>query len=271
MNYKPNKTEALVKLMGAGSKEAMRKLAIGDGGVIRIGGEEVGNGSTDFSLLVCSWYGHMGVVSTADDGLNKEAKLRLGSAFGAYTSIRARVVENPRLEVDTKKELLQSLVYSRFFSCACLWHCETPGFLRTISHAYIIPVQAALGMKSVDDEGRLKEHGKRLTDIQVLTAAEMPTAMGLARMARMRHWCRIVSLAPITLLRLLLATFDERGTWMFEVAADMHFAWRNDMDIVRVLPDPALEIVFWLAAMREGPCRVVKELANLGTATHKNS
>ena len=260
LNFKENKTEAVISLVGHRSREVLRKLIMEDKSVIAIPSSEVVAGTPDIYLRVVAWYRHMGICSAASGGLTMEAKVRAGAMFTALKGIRSRVINNKHLDDHTKLSLCSSLLFSRLFFGAELWHDEPAHAITSIMNAYITPVRDVLGLRNVDGTGRPLPHSHRTSNAQVLVAAELPTPIGRARASRVRYWCRLVYEAPHTLLRLVLACHDMPGTWSHDLASDLHICWSSHTPAFCALPDPRQEPLPWIYAARERPRGFARDL-----------
>ena len=251
LNFKPNKTELLVCMNGPGSKKAMSDLIITSDSKVTIPGPSISPGAPDVSLRACAWYRHMGICcSPSAKGFSREAKARSGAMFAALKDIRRRVVRNPRLETSTRLGLCESLLFSQLFYASSLWHNEPAGAVTSINHAYLAPLREVMQMRNVDEDGVAKQSCDRTSNAQVLVAAQLPTALGWARAARIKYWCRLTRQAPPLLVHLALSCWQVPSTWSYEVAADLRRIWAQGGHRVQGLPDPMIEPRPWMEAVR---------------------
>ena len=251
LNFKPNKTELLVCMNGPGSKKAMSDLIITSDSKVTIPGPSISPGAPDVSLRACAWYRHMGICcSPSAKGFSREAKARSGAMFAALKDIRRRVVRNPRLETSTRLGLCESLLFSQLFYASSLWHNEPAGAVTSINHAYLAPLREVMQMRNVDEDGVAKQSCDRTSNAQVLVAAQLPTALGRARAARIKYWCRLTRQAPPLLVHLALSCWQVPSTWSYEVAADLRRIWAQGGHRVQGLPDPMIEPRPWMEAVR---------------------
>ena len=241
LNFKENKTECILSLVGSRSRDILHDLITNKKATITIPAAKVGIGGSDFDLRVVAWYKHMGICSAPTRGLSLKAKARSGAMFTTYRSIRNRVIHNKYLEIETKLSLCSSFLFSRLFYGAALWHNEPPHARTTIANAYVTPIRESLGLRNVDDKGKLLPKESRTTNAQVFVAAQLPTAVGKARVMRVRYWCRLVCAAPHTLMRLALACHDVKGTWSHDLALDLAVCWATAAAPFDKLLDSRLE------------------------------
>ena len=267
LNYKENKTEIVVNLVGPNSRRVLRDLITDCASSITVPAASLVDGVSDIKIKVVAWYKHMGVATAASRSLPLEAKARAGALFSTLRSIRPKVIKNPRLDVHTKLSLCASLLFSRLFFASALWHHEPEAAKITITNAYITPLREALSMTNVDYEGRLLDERTRTTNVQVLIAAEVPSAIGRARLARIKYWVRFVRAAPRTLLRLYLACHDLEGTWSSDLADDLRACWQGGAKALDGLPDPRTDIVPWLVAAHDRAPGFIAALC-LGVSKH---
>ena len=252
LNFKENKSEVVVSMVGPHSREARKRLVADAKSTVTIPAGEATPTSPEISLRVVAWYRHMGICSAASGGLKLEAKARAGSLFTTYRSLRPKVLNNSFLPVHVKLSICQSLLYSRLFYGASLWHDEPQSAVTTLTTAYVAPLRDALGLRNTDSEGKVLPHEDRTTNAQVMVAAEVPTVLGRARAARIKYWCRLVREAPHTLLRLALACYGYAGTWTQSVIEDLHACWTSGSKTLDAFPNPRKHLMPWILAAREG-------------------
>ena len=254
LNFKANKTEAMISLVGKGAKQAMKELVIDREGIIDVSGQRVCPGSPDIALRAVAWYRHMGHATSSAGGFLQEAKLRAAESFGAYRSVRKRVVKNALIPDHVRISLCKSLIHSRLFYGAALWHCETRQAIRIIGHAYTAPIRESLGMSNVNRETGKAVDKKNLTsDAQVLVQAGLPCALARSRADRMKYACRLIEQGPDILLRLVLACFGKPGSWTQEWILDLRAVWSSGAAFVKRMPDPLTAPSAWFTEIRQGP------------------
>ena len=241
LNLKANKTEVMISFVGKGAKQALKELVIDNESLVRVSGDDVCPGSPDLALRAVAWYRHMGHATSSGGGFLQEAKHRAAETFSAYRSLRRRVVRNSLLLDHTRISLSKSLMHSRLFYGAALWHCESTRAMRVISHAYTVPIRDSLGMMNVDAKiGTAVPKVNLTTDAQVLVQAGLPRALTRARIDRMRYACRLFANGPDLLVRLALACFEHAGSWTREVFLDFQSVWISGAEFASHLPGPIL-------------------------------
>jgi hypothetical protein len=93
LNFKQNKSEAMFRLAGRGSKEVYKQLAVDDEGCV-----EVQMQQQTVSLRIISSYRHMGGHINSRGDMMPEAKARSGAATGVINPVKKRVFANATME-----------------------------------------------------------------------------------------------------------------------------------------------------------------------------
>ena len=255
LNWKTNKTEVIVDLRGRGRVEELRRLTCEQGSMVRIPGNMVSQGSSgapDIMLRVVSHYKHMGRHAAAKHDMISEAKLRAGTMWNAYRSIRSKVFRHTLVPSQVRIDLANSLLYSRLFHASSLWHSIPRQAWLVVSRAYVAPLREALGMQNT---GRVfeKKGGVLTYDAQVFVAAGVCTPQCRVKLARLKYLCRLVAMPSVGLFRMMASLMYVPSTWTSDVFADVREAWEADEELYSKMPDPALHPARWFEYIRQSP------------------
>ena len=246
LNFKADKTEALLKFRGPGAAAQQHRMAILADGVLHFPAGTVAADTPEFSLRVVRSYMHMGSVVGPDLKLLPEVRHRAGCMYAAHGKLRRRVLHSPRIDLEVKTRLVTTLLHTRLCHNAGTWPCMTDAEFASFAHAYVAPLRTAASMEN-------HAHTHRHTDAQVLVQTSAPTPrQGIMRL-RLAMFTRMAIHAPPLLAHLLYALCDEKRSWIYAALSDLHLLWRRFPDDLRALPSPELAPWEWVAAVRESP------------------
>ena len=260
LNFKQDKTEAMISFAGPSSRKALTDLVRDMDSTIELPQGSCGPGSPAVSMKVVATYKHMGVTCSHTGMWSDEMGTRTGSFYSAYQMIKAKVLRNRTLEMHTKVSLTFSLLYSRLFHNSVNW-CSLGRKAKTmIGKAYIAPLRYIAGMVNYDSSGQALPPGERKTDAQVVTHLELPTWQTKVKADRVKYLAGVLTAAPPTLVRLVLLVASHKGSWTHEVLTDLH-AVKNKLPQYYVgFPDPLINSAAWFQAVHDSPKRLGNQL-----------
>ena len=240
LNFKEDKTEALVRLSGPGSRAVLAELAAA--GQIDFAAGCLAEDSPAFAVRLARTYKHMGCKISVDLQPTAEVKSRTGQMYSAMRSLQRRVLSNPRLPQEVKVQLSTTLLHSRL-----LYNMgATPVLGRrqfaTYAHAYVAPFRLAASMANT-------VLGQRWSDEAVLVQVARPSAQTVLVTLRVKLFIRMTLYAPRPLFMLIFALIDEPSSWAHAVVLDLLRIWHVSRDLHH-LPSPVLCLRLWFQAVR---------------------
>ena len=114
LNFKTNKTEAMVALRGKGAVQAKQQLVFAEGACLEL----CIPGHPSCHLRIVASYKHMGGQVSPGGHMLAEIKARAGDTLAVFRGARAHVWRNARLTETTRGQPADSLLDTRlFFQC----------------------------------------------------------------------------------------------------------------------------------------------------------
>jgi hypothetical protein len=129
INWKPGKTEALLKYRGKNATKHVQRRRHDGKLLIRIPG-------SDSSLQIVGKYKHLGGIITLSGSLALDANHKAQAAMTSYAPIAYKVFGSPKFENRLKFRFLQSLILSRLLFNAHII-VPTVAYIRTLNGSYM--------------------------------------------------------------------------------------------------------------------------------------
>ena len=139
-------------------------------------------------------YKHVGNITTIDAMPNADAKMRYSKAMTSYCPLSAKIVGSCAIDLETKLQLAESLIFSRLFYNVHLWSQCNKYAASQLSKSYMATLRKCLGCS------RFKAYGN-LTDAEVLQKVNYPDIHMRIRRMRLAY---LPSLFLLTVLKLSL-------------------------------------------------------------------
>ena len=197
MNLLPGKTEGLVMLHGAGSREERHRLFVELNGELPFGGSRPGR------LCLTDSYVHLGVMLGSQCLARRHIERRARLAELSYGPLRRRLLFNPCLKQAEKRELLRAFAVSRLTHGIEQWTLEVDKDYRAFHTAYMSllrrSVRPMLGCSS-----------SCLRDIEICSMLDMVTPKEAHQIALTRSLAQICS-SQMPFLHHLL---HSQATWL---------------------------------------------------------
>ena len=200
-NMARNKTEIMLHLRGTGSRQAKRDLYNCDSPALHIDG--VPTAYADIKLTGA--YKHLGHRLHLGDAILAEIKMRTGQALSVYRQYRRLVFQNPRLPLEKRRYLFQSLVLSILRYNMGTWP-RLSGKCWTVFQSKVMAMYRGLVRTTI------KEQDLRYwNNDKVLSFLELPSPSTLLHDARLRYSLSLIRSGPQHLWCLLVAEKEWLG------------------------------------------------------------
>jgi len=213
INWKPGKTEALLKYRGANARKHLENWR-GPDGKLSIPVPD----RPDDKLHIVHGYKHLGGYQNIDGDLCKDARHKAETAMAAYTPISVKVFGSHCIGLWLKLLFLSSLVMSRLLFNV---HTVVPtvSYTRVLNGVYMRALRRISGHLNLGDS---------ISDINVRKAVHQPSLDCLLARARLLYLRRILVNRPVSLLALLhYRPNDQQLPWVKLVL--------RDLDLMRTL------------------------------------
>ena len=233
-NLSRGKTEVLFSIQGPGSR-AMRQKYFGGAAsqMFPVMGQD-----GLYELHVTGEYCHLGNILHHSGKEGLEMTRRLSIAHQAFTVHRRQIYANPRLSMQRRKELFESLVLTKVLYGSETWTPQTVKHNLKF-HAGIMRLYRRLGRVA---------HDAHVTDEEILARCGALSPTELLRRQRLRYLCVLYHCEQNVPWALLRADAD----WCFLVQCDFEWMYQQLWN-ASALPDPRESIEPWLTIIRLHP------------------
>ena len=242
LNFKPNKSEALIRLRGPNARTVYNNITVLDGSHMQL---EV-QGSK-FPLRIVSHYVHMGGSLNPRNDLMPEIHRRVATSSSVAKPLSSRVLSLPQLKSGVRMMLASSLVFSRLLFNACTWSQLSAKCFRTLNNLYMRVIRTVAGKRNY------KDSPIRWSDMQVLVDTSAPHLSVLLRWHRLRYLVRVFKYAPIALKHILSVLASSPTSWTGHVVKDLQSIWQSLESLYITMPDPATNVEKWFTAIGGDP------------------
>ena len=194
-NMARNKTEIMLHLQGAGSRQVKKDIYNCEAPVLHIDGVP-----SDYAeIKLTGAYKHLGHRLHLGDSIYAEIKARTGQANSVYRQYRRQVFQNPRLPLPKRRYLFQSLVLSILRYNMGTWPRLT-GKCWTYFQSRVMAMYRGLARTTV------KENDLRYwNNDKILAFVELPSPAVLLHDSRLRYSLSLIRSGPQHLWSLLTA------------------------------------------------------------------
>ena len=207
-NFKPGKTEAIMKLRGEGTKKVMESLRSYTSEVYELPVPEIGE-----TLRITPTYKHLGTMTNPLGTMGPEIQHRNKSHLDTLALLKKSVFRVTHLPVATKLMFAESLAQPKlFYNCEIWDHLTQP---------QINMLDSALGRRyrSVLGKSRLNQ-GQLPPADEVAAEVGKPVALEVLRRQRLMYLPRLLNGAPKALLALLQADSHYPDSFFNRIVAD---------------------------------------------------
>ena len=230
-NFRPGKTEALVRFRGLGTIAARHALFDS----VDAAGSPVLDLDQGQQLRIVRHYTHLGGLITDTSSLGREVTARTASGMQAARSLGHRVFADSSLRADTKGAVYSACVASRLTLYAGTWDglsAKQAAKLDSVT-AYV----ARRSRREFGGPGRCN-----FSNVAMCERAGLPRASRLVMAARLRYAARVCVGAPAVLLALLQGAAGKR--WREAVIGDLQVI-RREMPQLASMPCPVADLGAW--------------------------
>ena len=241
LNYGAGKTEALLRLAGAGSAK-LRKQMLGRTRVAAFVDEQ----KVVRELRLCQRYTHLGTVVTESGGPCADYRTKLAKAKQAVTPL-ASILRRPGIDWQARRHVLESIGLSAATHNTGVWHDNTAEEARVWEkgvldmYRLLLPADGHTG------------HPAFPCMPSISGAAGLPSPAMLLVKQRLLHVCRIVE-QQRDILWAYLAGIDElsQNSWLQPVREDLrtvaNFAGSFPVEVPHRHKGPSADALFvWLS------------------------
>ena len=230
VNFKRAKTEAIPTCVGNGARQARKDLLMQTTPGVLIEGED----QKDF-LRYQGRYKHLGTQHETAGGLGQEIVYRIGSAWGAFRTLRP-ILCRRSLPVQTRLMLLKSLILSKLFYGAGSWHSLSKQQFKKLSTCYMNLIRQTVGQVFSG-----KTEKKAWTDSFLLQHYLLPDLRSVLGEMRLLYARRVWIHGGDQLKKLLLQEAQVRGdSWLHGLDEDLLWliktqgnSWGDTPDSIR--------------------------------------
>ena len=247
LNFKPGKSECMLKYRGVGTNQA-RKLRHSER---NSDGHKVFNVSDcgsrgDVQCIVVDMYKHLGSCVSIDCNLTPEATKRVASANTAYAPLAHFVLGNSFVDTSRKFMLANTLIFSRLFYCVHVWSYFSGKPRVLLNNVYMKVIRKVVGKS---------RFGQSCPDLDVRVEAGMPSIDCCVRRARLMYVARVVKPALPNLLAVLqFRSRDGKSLpWVRMILYDFTVMLHVYPSKLQELGDPAHCADRWLAFIAKYP------------------
>ena len=241
LNFKPNKTEALVCYRGPGTMSARRALFHGSNGQINI---QIA-ASWHVHLRVVSHYKHLGVTITPDLNLGPEIRARTCSYNAAYVPLSRSVFGRQSVDKNARALLHTALLVSRLLYLDELWHNVSSEAIIKLRDTYMRGLRRIVGAPRYGQQ-------QGTADSVVLRQIKAQSIDVVIRIDRLCALPRLLSTAPPCLLAMLRETCSHPRTWASEVLSDL-VSLHTRAKQLESMPSPSEHTAEWSGLMAGFP------------------
>ncbi|CAE7213627.1 CACNA1S [Symbiodinium sp. CCMP2592] len=188
-NHGLGKTEALVALHGAGSRQVRRELLADQEPRVAF---STRRGTAHIRLV--QTYPYLGSLIQADCQALPDVLHRKSLAREIYRPVKARILRNPALGFYEKQSVLRTRILSRFLHGASLWTLRTTKEAETVDEVIYSYYRGAFKpMTGISSQG--------FSNLEVASILELPLPTELLHVERTRAICQLVRAQHLEVLR----------------------------------------------------------------------
>ena len=133
LDLKAGKTQAIVKLRGAGSVQVNVDLRVHKQGIIGFQSKHKG----PQQLIVVHDQEHLGSVIADDGNMKREAAVRVAKTMAELKPIKPRLIGSPKIAIQCRYIFASSLLFSKLFFIANVWSKLSAEAHNHLSSAYL--------------------------------------------------------------------------------------------------------------------------------------
>eukprot|EP00973_Karenia_brevis_P043515 6030230-Karenia_brevis.AAC.1 len=216
LNFKPGKTESIVRWMGPGSVGHRRRLEVEHKNLVlcrtALGYE--------FELRIVPMYKHLGTQTVASASSDTEAFHRAAICASEIRAMRRGILSNAEVSQPRRLLILQAHALSKGLFQAGTWSTLSPRAERRI-HSTIMS-----GYRAVAGECFVEGQPQRADDIVIQELCVMAPVV-LMRLQRMLLAVRVAHKAPAYLVMTAFAAKESKRSWINVLQCDLR--WASDI------------------------------------------
>lgn len=219
-NYKPGKSECVIRVAGPGAKAVQQRLTEMNNVITR----KAAKGT--FMLRVVTSYRHLGIPTVPDCKHGLEIQARKQSCNAAVGPIASKCFSIKAVPFPRKRGVAKAYMFSRLCYAAGGWSILTGKEARSFAAAAMYVWRRATGTTYVQrrDEGLLP-----MTDDQVTNTQELIAPATMVRLAKLKLFARLVNCSNNNTLKVVVyAARRSQFSWIKAVEAD--FVWLLEVD-----------------------------------------
>lgn len=221
LNFKENKSEAMFRLAGPGSKDVYKQSAVHDEGWV-----EVQMPQESISLRVIVSFRHMGRHINSRGDMLPEAKARSGAATGVVSPGKKRVFANEAIDRTVRLSLAKSLSFSRLSYNAGTWDRLSAHAMRCIRRSYMQTYRTVAKMHNSQADAT------HTSDLQVLQAIQEPPIEVVLLTHRLSYLVRPIVHVLAALTRVVIPQLANKRSWVDIIIRDMSFLKNTPIHIM---------------------------------------
>ena len=226
LNLSKGKTEVVPTFVGQGARahrqdiQARPRLVLEDGRHLQINGV----------------YKHLGTFAGMAGSLEHDLRVRIAEAWRTFAALKKNIFLDPGLQLKTRLQLLDSLIFSRHFFAAGAWDPLGPRQLRRLEHVCIQMYRTLI------DQVANARRRQVWTDDQVRNFLEVPTTRIRLGGLRLLYAARLFQHGPSFLGAFLHnEKISQENEWCRGLRADLAWfratvdtsAWGNSFEDFR--------------------------------------
>jgi hypothetical protein len=228
INWKPGKTEAMLRYRHKNSSKALDNRRVPSGKI----SIKLPPSCGDNQLNVVDKYKHLGGMITVTGNMTPEMEHRASSALQAFTPLATRIFGSVHVPTHLKMSFVQSLIYCRLFFNAHVWE-TTPKMIAKLG-----TVQSRV-LRRVCGEMRYSATSSSLSDRDVRGSLHELSVDCLIQRARLKYILRV----HVSKCRPLLALLRSRPggrplPWVQQLMQDFCSLYKFVPETRTVLPEP---------------------------------
>ena len=217
LNYKKAKSEVMMSLTGQGAGGKRRRLLTGEEGDHHIRQED----DKSNTLKTVGRYKHLGTMHQAGGGMDEEIKYRCEQAWAAWRPLARQIFKSKYLRVQTRLDLLNSLVFTRLFYGAGSWPTLRVRLSKKIETTMMKMIREVMDFTT-------KKGGEHWSDRWVLMKAKLPDARARIAKERLTYGQRFFNKAEDFMQEAVHREDDVRtDSWLAALRSDLR--WFKDV------------------------------------------
>ena len=217
LNYKRAKSEVMMSLTGQGAGGKRRKILTGEEGEHHIQQED----DRSNVLKTVGRYRHLGTMHQSGGGMDQEIKYRCDQAWAAWRPLARQIFKSKYLRVQTRLDLLNSLVFTRLFYGAGSWPILRSRLSKKIETTMMKMIREVMDFTT-------KKGGEHWSDRWVLMKAKLPDARARIAKERLTYSQRFFNKAEEFMQEAVRKEDEVRtDSWLAALRADLR--WFKDV------------------------------------------